>query len=123
MDIYDRKNKVRREIYSEMLKKGQQKPSIRLYDRVRERMENKSHHRVQKSRALCKAQTVSKLTLTLIRRALTESILELIFGHCPQTLTTRVVKKLYPRNTEHIGDNLQCDNNVCTLNTSDKMRY
>ena len=34
MDIYNRKNEMRREIYSEMLKKGQQKPSTRLYDRV-----------------------------------------------------------------------------------------
>ena len=123
MDIYDRNNKVRREIYSEMLRKGQQKPSIRLYDRVRERMENKSHHRVQKSRALCKAQTVSKLTLTLIRRALTESRFELIFGHSPQTLTTWVVRKLYPRNIEHIHNNLRCDSNMRTSNASEKMRY
>ena len=34
MDIYDRKNKMRRKIYGKMLKKGQQKSSTRLYDRV-----------------------------------------------------------------------------------------
>ena len=114
MDIYDRKNKVRREIYNEMLKKEQQKLSIKLYDRVRERMENKSHHHVQKSRALCKAQTVSELTLTPIKRALTKSRFELIFGHSPQMLTTRVVRKLYPRNTEHIHNKLQYDSNAHT---------
>ena len=82
MDIYDRKNKVRREIYSEMLKKGEQKSSMRLCDRfiMREKVENKFHDHVQKLRAFCKAQTVSELTLTPIRRALIKSIFELIFG-------------------------------------------
>ena len=82
MDIYDRKNKVRREIYSEMLKKGEQKSSMRLCDRfiMREKVENKFHDHVQKLRAFRTAQTVSELTLTPIRRALIESIFELIFG-------------------------------------------
>ena len=34
MNIYDRKNEVKRKIYSEMLKKRQQKSSKRLYDGV-----------------------------------------------------------------------------------------
>ena len=53
MDIYDRKNKVRREIYNEMLKKGEQKSSMRLCDRfiMREKVENKFHDHVQKLRA------------------------------------------------------------------------
>ena len=108
-----------------MLKKGQKKSSTRLCDRVivRKTIKNKCHDYVKKPKAFSRGRIISELTLILVRRALTESMLELIFGHCPQTLTIRVVKKLYPRNTEHIGDNLQCDNNVCTLNTSDKMSY
>ena len=56
INIYNRKNKVRKEIYSEMLKKGKQKSSTRLCDKVivRKRMENKCHHHVQKLRAFCK---------------------------------------------------------------------
>ena len=34
IDIYDRKNEVRRKIYGKTLNKGKQKPSTRLYDRV-----------------------------------------------------------------------------------------
>ena len=85
MDIYDRKNKVRRKIYSKMLKKGQQKSSTRLCDRVivRQRVKNKCHNHLQKPRAFYKGQTVSELTLTLIRRALIESRFELILGHNP----------------------------------------
>ena len=125
IDIYDRKNKMRRKIYSKMLKKGQQKSSTTLCDRVivRKRVENKCHDHVQKSRAFCKARIVSELTLTPLRRALTKSIFELIFGHSPQILTTRVVRKLYPRDIEHIRNNLRCDNNALTSNASDKMRY
>ena len=74
MDIYDRKNKVRREIYSEMLKKGEQKSSMRLCDRfiMREKVENKFHDHVQKLRAFCKARTVSELMVTPLKRALTD---------------------------------------------------
>ena len=77
---------MRREIYSEMLKKGQQKPSTRLCDRVivRKREKNKCHDYVQKPRAFSKSRTVSELTLTPVRRALTKSRFELIFGHSPQ---------------------------------------
>ena len=48
---------------------------------------------------------------------------ELIPGHCPQTLTTRIVSKLYPRDTKHIRNQLQCDRNAHTLNASEKERY
>ena len=43
MNIYNIKNEMRREVYSKMLKKRQQKPSTRLYDIVvvREWMEYK----------------------------------------------------------------------------------
>ena len=71
----------------------------------------------------CKGRTVSELTLTPIRRALTESRFELIFGHIPQMLIIRVVRKLYLKDTEHIRNNLRCDSNVRTSNASDKMRY
>ena len=62
MNIYDGKNKMRREINNKMLKKGQQKSSTRLDDRVivRERMEYKGHHHVQKPQAFFKGQTVSE---------------------------------------------------------------
>ena len=75
MSIYDGKNKMRREINRKMLKKGQQKSSMRLGDRVimRERMEYKGHHHVQKPRAFCKGRIVSELALTPLRRKLTKS--------------------------------------------------
>ena len=116
---------MRRKIYSKMLKKGQQKSSTRFCDRVivRKRLKNKSHNHVKKPKAFCKARTVSELMLTPIRRALIESRFELIFGHSPQTLTTKVVRKLYPRDMEHIGYQLRCDNNVRTSNASMKERY
>ena len=49
MNIYNRKNEVKREIYSEMLKKGKQKSSTRLSDKVivRQWMENECHHHVK----------------------------------------------------------------------------
>ena len=48
MNIYNGKNKIRREINSKMLKKGKKKSSTRLDDGVivRERMEYKGHHHV-----------------------------------------------------------------------------
>ena len=108
-----------------MLKKGQQKSCMRLCDRVivRKTMKNKCHDHVQKPRAFSKGRIVTKLTLIPVKKALTESRLELIFGHCPQMLTTRVVKKLYPRDMEHIRDQLQRDNNARTSNVSVKERY
>ena len=114
-----------RKIYGKMLKKGQQKSSTRLYDRVimRKRVKNECHNHVKKSRVFRKGWTVSELTLTPIRRALTESRFELILRHNPQKLITRVVRKLYPRNTKHIRNNLRCNSNVRTSNASEKMRY
>ena len=54
---------------------------------------------------------------------LTESGHELILGHSPQTLTGRIVRKLYPRNAKHIRNKLQCDRNRNTSDLSNKMRY
>ena len=48
---------------------------------------------------------------------------QLILGHCPQTLTTRIVRKLYPRDMKHIRNQLQCDRNARTSNASEKERY
>ena len=66
MDSYNRKNEMRRKIYSKMLKKGQQKLSTRLCDRVvvRKRVKNKCHDHVQKPRAFSKGRTISELMLT-----------------------------------------------------------
>ena len=66
MNIYNKQNEIRREIYSMMLKEGQQKLSMRLCDGVimRERIEYKGHHHVQKPRAFCKGRIVSELALT-----------------------------------------------------------
>ena len=85
MDIYNRKNEIRKEVYSKMLKKTQQKSSTRLCDGdvVREWMEYKSHHHVYESRTFSKRPTWCKLKITPIRRVLTESSHELIFGHSP----------------------------------------
>ena len=47
--------------------------------------------------------------LTPIKRVLAESSYELILGHSPQTLITRIVGKIYPRNPKHIHNKLQCD--------------
>ena len=108
-----------------MLKKGKQKSSTRLCDRVivKKRVQNKSHHHVHESRTFSKGLTWCKLTITPISGMLTKSENHLVFGHSPQMLTTGVVRMLYPRDTEHIGYQLQCDNYVCTSNASMKERY
>ena len=90
---------------------------------MRERIECKGHHHIQKPRAFCKAQAVSELALTLLRRTLTESGHELILGHSPQTLIGRIVGKLYPRNPKHISNKLRCDRKGNTSDTSNKLRY
>ena len=125
MNIYNRKNEMRREVYSKMLKKRQQKPSTRLCDGavVREWMEYKSHHHVYESRTFSKRPTWCKLTITPIKRVLVESSHELILRYSPQTLTTRIVRKLYPRNPKHIRNKLRCDRNACTSNASKEERY
>ena len=106
-------------------RRDNKKLSTRLCDRftVRKRVKNKYHNHVQKLRTFREVRTVSELTLTPIKRVLTKGRFKLIFGHSPQTLTTRVVRKLYPRDTKHIEDQLQCDKNVHTSNTSVKERY
>ena len=86
-------------------------------------MQNKSHLYVQESRTFSKGLTWCKLTITLIRRALSESKHELILGHSPSTLTTRVVRKLYPRNLKHIRNKLWCDTKVRTSNANEEVRY
>ena len=93
---------MRREVYGEMLKKRQQKLSTRLCDGVitREGMQNKSHYHVRESRTFSKRSTWCKKTLTPRSKVLTKSRHELIPGHSPQTLTARIVRKLYPRNEE-----------------------
>ena len=116
---------MRREVYSKMFKKRQQKPSTRLCNGVvvRKWMEYKSHHHVYESRIFSKKPTWCELTITPIRRALVESNHELILGHSPQTLTTRIVRKLYPRNPKHIRNKLWCDRNARTSNASEEKRY
>ena len=85
MNIYNEKNKMIREINSKMLKKGQQKPSTRLCNGVimKERMEYKGHHHVQKPKAFCKARIVSELAFTPLRWMLKKSRFKLIFGDSP----------------------------------------
>ena len=90
---------------------------------MRERMEYKSHHHVQKPRTFCKGQIVSELALTPLRRTFTKSGFELILGHSPQTLITRVVRELYPKNPKHIRKKLRCDKNTRTSKASEEKRY
>ena len=117
MNIYNKKNEMRMEVYSKMLKKKQRKPSTRLCDEVvvRAVMEYKSHHHVYKFRTFSKRPTWYKLTITPIRRVLAESSHELILGHSPQTLTTKIVRKLNPKNPKHIRYKLRCNRNACML--------
>ena len=116
---------MRRKVNSKMLKKKQQKPSTRLCDGVivREWMEYKSHHHIFEYRTFNKRPTWCKLMITPIRRVLAESSHELILEHSPQTLTTRIVRKLYPRNPKHIRNKLRYDRNARTSNTSKEKRY
>ena len=107
---------MRKEVYSKMLKKRQQKPGMRLCDGVvvRDWIEYKSHHHVNESRTFSKRPTWCKLTITPIRRVLAERSHELILGHNQQMLTIRIVRKLYPRNLKHIRNKLWCDRNART---------
>ena len=116
---------MRREIYSKMLKKRQQKSSTRFCDGVvvREWVQNKGHHHVNELRTFSKRSTWCKQTLTPNRKTLTKSKHELIPGHSPQTLITRIVRKLYPRDSKHIRNKLRCDRNVRTSNVSEEKRY
>ena len=108
-----------------MLKKGQKKLSTRLCDRVivRERVENKCHDHVQKPRAFCKAQIISELMLTPLRRALTKSRFEFVFRHSLKTLITRVVRKLYPREIRIMVYFQRTINLISTVNSLTKIDY
>ena len=86
-------------------------------------MQNKSYNHVKKSRAFSKGHTGSELMITPIRWMLTKSKYKPVFRHSPQTLTTRVVRMLYPRDMEHIEYNIRCYRNVCTSNASNRERY
>ena len=86
-------------------------------------MQHKGHHHVHESRTFSKRSTWCKQTLTPNRRALTESRHKLILGHSPQTLTTRIVRKLYLRDPKHIRNKLRCDRNARTSNASEEKRY
>ena len=86
-------------------------------------MKDKSHNHVQKPKAFSKARIVNELTLTPIKRALTESRNKLVFRHCLKKIIARVVRMLYPGDTKHIGDNLQCENNAHISNASNEERY
>ena len=90
---------------------------------MREWMQNKGHQHVYESRTFSKRSTWYKQMLTPSKRALTKSRHELILGHNPQTLITRIVKKLYPRDPKHICNKLWCDRNAHTSNASEENRY
>ena len=81
-------------------------------------MQNKSHHYVHESRTFSKRSIWCKQMLTPSSRMLTKSRHKLIPGHSPQTLTTRKVRKLYPKDPKHIRNKLQCDKNA-----NDERRY
>ena len=86
-------------------------------------MQNKSHHHAHKSRTFSKRSTWCKQTLPPSSRVLTKSRHKLIPGHGPQTFTTRIVRKLYPRDPKYIRNQLRYDRNACTSNVSEKGRY
>ena len=72
---------------------------------------------------MSKGLTWCELTITLICRTLIEGRNHLTFGHNSQTLTTEVVKMLYPWNMKHIHNKLRCDYNAHISNASRKERY
>ena len=90
---------------------------------VRKWVQNKSRHHVQESRTFSKGLTWYKLMIIPIKKALAKSRDHFVFGHSPQTLTSGVVRMLYPWNMEHIRNKLRCDNNARTSNVSMKERY
>ena len=63
-----------------------------------------------------------KKTFTPSSRALTKKRHELIPRHCPQTLTTMIVRKLYLRDPKHIRNQLRYDRNAHTSNANEKER-
>ena len=83
----------------------------------------KWHRHVYESKTFSKSLIWCKLTITPIRRTLVESRDHLVFGHNPQTLTSEVVRMLYPQDTKHIRNKLPCHNNARTSNAGRKERY
>ena len=81
-------------------------------------MQNKSHNDVNKPRAFSKGRIRGELTITPIRGMLTKRRYELIFGHSSQTITTGLVRMLYPWDTEHLGYNMVSLPSGNTANTS-----
>ena len=57
INIDERENEVRREVYGKILNKGKKKASIRLSNRVivSQRMKNECHYHVKEPRTFCKA--------------------------------------------------------------------
>ena len=74
INIYKREYKVWSKVNKEILNKGLQKPSMRLYDSVigRQRMKNECHHQVKDSRTFSKGRAWGVLTITPWRRCLTK---------------------------------------------------
>ena len=98
---------------------------MRLYDRVivRQRMKNECHHHVKESRTFCKARARGVLMVTPRWRCLIEKRREFVFGHSPQTITTRVVRMCYPQYLQYLGYKIRSNYNSRTFNASAKMRY
>ena len=67
IDINERENELKREVYGKILNEGKQKTSTRLSNRVivRQKMKKKCHHHVKEPRTFCKAQAMGVLTVTL----------------------------------------------------------
>ena len=97
----------------------------KLYPRDMKHIRNQLQcdRNVRTSNAFSKRSTWCKKMLTPSSRALTKRRHELIPGHCPRMLITRIVRKLYLRDTKHIRNQLRCDRNARTSNASEKERY
>ena len=72
INIDEGENEVKRKVYRESIKEGQQRSSMRLCDRVivRQWMENKCHHYVKEPQTFCKARVRGVLMVTPRRRCL-----------------------------------------------------
>ena len=73
--------------------------------------------------SLAKGRHGVKKTFTPSSRVLTKGRHELIPRHYPQTLTARIVKKLYHRDMKYIRNQLRRDRDACTSDVSEKERY
>ena len=88
-----------------------------------QRIKDKSHHHVQKSRTFSKGWAIGVLTIIPNRRSLIKQRHKLFFGHGPQTITIGVVKMRYPQDMEHLGYNIWSVHKARTSNASRKLRY